>query len=153
MDLLQLAKEVAERVETEASRIKVAVSVTVADPHGNVVLQHRMNGALGFSMLFSERKAYTSAMTRKNTSDIFPLVQPGKELFHMMSQERFCAMGGGAPLDLGGDFYGAVGVSGGTVDEDVSILERALKIDWPIEGRMNLTLQPFTHERANSHGR
>ena len=127
MDLLSLAKDIAARVEAESARTNVPVTVTVIDVHGNTVLQHRMNGALAFSMLISERKAYTSALIRVRTADLFALVQPGKELYHLMSQERFCAMGGGAPLTHDGEFVGGVGVSGGTVAEDIGILEAALK--------------------------
>ena len=128
MDLLSLAKDIADWVEAESVRAEVPVTVTVIDVHGNTVLQHRMNGALPFSMLISERKAYTSALIRVRTADLFHLVQPGKELFHLISQDRFCAMGGGAPLEHGGTIVGGVGVSGGTVAEDIGILEAALKL-------------------------
>jgi len=128
MDLLFLAKKIAVLIEQEADLVKVPVTVTVIDVHGNMVLQHRMNGAPAFSMLISERKAYTSALIRVRTADLFHLVQPGKELFHLISQERFCAMGGGAPLEQGEEFAGGVGVSGGTVAEDVKILEAALRL-------------------------
>jgi uncharacterized protein GlcG (DUF336 family) len=126
MDMLSLAKDIADRVEAEANRANLPVTVTVIDIHGNTVLQHRMNGAFAFSMLISERKAYTSALTRVRTSDLFHLVQPGKDLFHLMSQDKFCAMGGGAPIEFEGVAVGGVGVSGGTVTEDVEILEAAL---------------------------
>ena len=59
MDLLTLAKNVADRVEAEALRaegLPVAVCVIVDVP-GNVVLKHRMNGAPTFSIDISERKA------------------------------------------------------------------------------------------------
>ena len=62
MDLLKSAKELASRVEAEALRTKLPVSVSVVDIHGNIVLKYRMNGALAFSMGISERKAYTSAL-------------------------------------------------------------------------------------------
>ncbi|MDR6635115.1 uncharacterized protein GlcG (DUF336 family) [Phyllobacterium sp. 1468] len=126
MDLLSLAKSIAGLVEAESVVANVPVSVTVIDIHGNIVLQHRMNGALAFSMLLSERKAYTSALVQMRTADLFPLVQPGKELFHLMSQDEFCAMGGGAPLHYGGKVIAGVGVSGGTVEQDVAILDAAL---------------------------
>ena len=57
MDLLAVAKRIADRVEAEASRAKVPVAVCVIDVHGNVVLHHRMNGAPAFSIELSERKA------------------------------------------------------------------------------------------------
>ncbi|MGO7957423.1 heme-binding protein [Rhizobium leguminosarum] len=116
-----------EQMEEEASAAKMPVTVTVIDVHGNSVLQHRMNGAIAFSMLISHRKAYTAALTQKRTSDLFDLVQPGKELFHLMSQDSFCAMGGGAPLVHDGVVVGGLGISGGTVAQDIGILEAALQ--------------------------
>ena len=127
MDLLMTAKALAERVEAEATKAKVPVAVCVIDVHGNLVLQHRMNGSPVFSLEISERKAYTSALVRMRTADLLPLVQPGYPLFPLMSQGRYCAMGGGAPLTSGGEVVAGVGVSGGTVEQDVAILEAAIR--------------------------
>jgi uncharacterized protein GlcG (DUF336 family) len=126
MDLLALAKNTADRVEAAASRAKVPVAVCVIDVHGNVVLKHRMNGAAAFSIELSERKAYTSALVRIATAELLPLVQPGQALFPLMAQPKYCAMGGGAPLTSEGEVVAGVGVSGGTVEQDVAILEAAL---------------------------
>ena len=50
-----------------------------------------------------------------------------------MSQGKYCAMGGGAPLSSDGERLGGVGVSGGSVEQDVAVLEAGLeKPDlWP----------------------
>jgi uncharacterized protein GlcG (DUF336 family) len=127
MDLLASAKNVAERIEAQSLRAKVPVAVSVVDIHGNVILKH--SGAPAFSIELSERKAYTSALVGLRTADLFPLVQPGQELFPLMglSGGRFCSMGGGAPLTSGGQRIAGVGVSGGTVEQDVDILESALR--------------------------
>ena len=127
MDLLALAKEIAERIEAEASRAKVPVAVCVIDVHGNVVLHHRMNGAPAFSIELSQRKAYTSALVGMRTAELLPMVQPGQALFALMSQGQYCAMGGGAPLTREGQAIAGVGVSGGAVDQDVAILEAGLR--------------------------
>jgi uncharacterized protein GlcG (DUF336 family) len=127
MDLLSVAKKIADRVEAEAARTKVPVSVSVIDTHGNIVLQHRMNGALAFSMELSERKAYTSALVRLRTADLLPMVQPGQPLFPLMAQSKYCAMGGGAPFTGADQVMGGVGVSGGSVEQDVAILEAGLR--------------------------
>jgi uncharacterized protein GlcG (DUF336 family) len=129
MDLLAFAKTVADRVESAASRAKTPVAVCVIDPHGNVVLKHRMSGASAFSIELSERKAYTSALVGMRTADLLPLVQPGQPLFPLMTvaQGRYCAMGGGAPLTSDGQVIAGVGVSGGTVEQDVAILEAGLR--------------------------
>ncbi|MGY4418185.1 uncharacterized protein GlcG (DUF336 family) [Bradyrhizobium sp. JR6.1] len=125
MDLLALAKDIADRVEAQSARSRVPVAVCVIDIHGNVVLKHRMNGAPAFSIEIAERKAYTSALVGLRTADISPLVQPGQDLFPLMglSGGRFCSMAGGAPLTNEGQLVAGVGVSGGSVAQDVAILE------------------------------
>ena len=88
-----------------------------------------MSGAPAFSIELSGRKAYTSALVGMRTVDLLPLVQPGQPLFPLMtvSQGRYCAMGGGAPLSSEGQVIGGVGVSGGAVEQDVAILEAGLR--------------------------
>jgi uncharacterized protein GlcG (DUF336 family) len=54
-------------------------------------------------------------------------VQPGQALFPLMSQGKYCAMGGGAPLSSEGERLAGVGVSGGSVEQDVAILEAGLR--------------------------
>ena len=73
MDLLTIAKKIADRVEAESFKQNVPVAVTIIDIHGNVVLTHRMTGAPAFSLELSERKAYTSALVRMRTADWSPL--------------------------------------------------------------------------------
>jgi uncharacterized protein GlcG (DUF336 family) len=127
MDLLAFAKTIADRIEGEATRAKVPVAVWVIDIHGNVVLHHRMSGAPTFSIDLSERKAYTSALVGMRTANILPHVQPGQPLFPLMSQGSYCAMGGGAPLTSEGQVIAGVGVSGGSVEQDVAVLEAGLR--------------------------
>ena len=129
MDLLKRAKALTERVEAEATKAKVPVAVCIVDVHGNLVLQHRMNGAPLFSLEISERKAYTSAFVRMRTADLLALVQPGQPLYVLptVAGGRFCPMGGGIPLTEDGEVFAGVGVSGGTAEQDVAIVEAALQ--------------------------
>ena len=128
MDLLITAKKIADRVEAESLKQNVPVAVTVIDIHGNVVLVHRMTGAPAFSLALSERKAYSSALVGIRTSDLVPLVQPGAELYPLLavSGGRYSAMGGGVPLTSEGEVIAGIGVSGGTTDQDVAIVEAAM---------------------------
>jgi uncharacterized protein GlcG (DUF336 family) len=127
MDLLAIAKDIADRVEEQALRSEVPVAVCLIDIHGNVILKHRMNRAPAFSIELCERKAYTSALVGVPTADLLPLAQPGQALFPLMSQGKYCVMGGGAPLSSEGELVAGVGVSGGTVEQDVAILEATLR--------------------------
>jgi uncharacterized protein GlcG (DUF336 family) len=129
MDLLTTAKALAERVEAEATKTKIPVSVCVIDIHGNLVLQHRMNGAPAFSMEISERKAYTAALVGVRTADLYPMTQPGAPLFALLplAGGRYTAMGGGVPLLHDGQLYAGIGVSGGTNEQDMAIVEAAVQ--------------------------
>jgi uncharacterized protein GlcG (DUF336 family) len=128
MDLLTIAKEIADRAEAESIKQEVPVAVTVIDTHGNVVLTHRMAGAPAFSLELAERKAYTSALIGISTDDLVPLVQPGAELYPLLavSGGRYSAMGGGVPLTSDGQVIAGVGVSGGTTEQDIAIVEAAM---------------------------
>ena len=129
MDLLTTAKDIADRVEAESLTQNVPVAVTVIDIHGNVVLTHRMTGAPVFALEIAERKAYTSALIGIRTADLVPLVQPGADLYPLLaiSGGRFTAMGGGVPVTSEGQMIAGVGVSGGTTEQDIAIVEAAMK--------------------------
>ena len=129
MDLLTIAKKIADRVEDESVKQNVPVAVTVIDIHGNVVLTHRMTGAPAFSLELAERKAYTSALVGLRTADLVPLVQPGEALYPLLavSGGRYSAIGGGVPVTSDGEVIAGVGVSGGTVEQDVAVVEAAMK--------------------------
>ncbi|MEY9876269.1 uncharacterized protein GlcG (DUF336 family) [Streptacidiphilus sp. MAP12-33] len=129
MDLLTTAKAIADRVQSESVKQNVPVAVTVIDVHGNVVLVHRMPGAPVFALEISERKAYTSALVGIRTADLVPLVQPGADLYPLLTIAggRYTAMGGGVPLTDDGKVIAGVGVSGGTTEQDIAIIEAAMK--------------------------
>jgi uncharacterized protein GlcG (DUF336 family) len=128
MDLLTIAKNIAHRVEAESVKQNVPVAVTVIDIHGNVVLTHRMSGAPAFSLELAERKAYTSALVGLRTADLVPLVQPGQALYPLLAVAggRYSAIGGGVPVTREGQVIAGIGVSGGTVEQDVAIIEAAM---------------------------
>ena len=129
MDLLTSAKNIADRVEAESEKQELPVAVTVVDTHGNIVLTHRMSGAPAFSLELAERKAYTSALIGMRTADLVPLVQPGADLYPLLavSGGRYSAMGGGVPITSDGQVVAGVGVSGGTTEQDISIVEAAME--------------------------
>ena len=88
-----------------------------------------MTGAPAFSIELSERKAYTSALVGMRTADLVPLVQPGGELYPLLAVAggRYSAMGGGVPFTSEDQVIAGVGVSGGTTEQDIAIVEAAMR--------------------------
>jgi hypothetical protein len=129
MDLLIIAKEIADRVEAESMKTKC----TRRGYHHRHPRQRHSHPphdrSAAFSLELSERKAYTSALVRMRTADLVPLVQPGAELYPLLavSGGRYSAMGGGVPLTNEGQVIAGVGVSGGTTEQDIAIVEAAMK--------------------------
>ena len=126
--LFETAKRLAQLVEDRALARRVPITISVVDVHGNLVLKHRMAGAPLISLEMSERKAYTSVCTSMATKDITPLAEPGQRMYTITSVVggRFVAFGGGVPLLQGKEVVAGVGVSGGTTEEDIEIIESAL---------------------------
>jgi len=118
---LQAALKVVKAAERKAVKIGVPMVVAVADAGGNLVAQHRMDGALLASIQISLNKAYTAVATKMSTSDLAGPSQPGQPLFGIQSCDngRIVIFGGGQPLMANDEVVGGIGVSGGTVEEDV----------------------------------
>ncbi len=129
MDLLEAARQLASLVQEEARRVRVPVTFCAIDIHGNVILKQRMMGAILVSIEMSERKAYTSAALPMRTADMTPLAQPGHDLYTLASVAggRHTMLGGGVPLYLDGKHVAGIGVSGGTTEQDIEIIESALR--------------------------
>lgn len=122
---LEAAREAVDAALVHAGELGVDAAVTVVDQGGHVVTMSRMDAAAIIAVRMSADKAYTSAVTRMPTADWHPLVQPGESLFGLTSAEagRIITFGGGLPLEGEGGVVGAIGVSGGSVEEDVAIAE------------------------------
>jgi hypothetical protein len=76
-----------------------------------------------------------------------------------LAQACYCAMGGGAPLSRQGERVAGVGVSGGTVEQDIAILEAALGDDEAVVGQADATpagglvspaVRPQQHSRSQT---
>nr|WP_158203592.1 heme-binding protein [Halomarina oriensis] len=117
------AKRVVEHAEGKANRLGIAATVSVVNAEGTPVAIHRMDGATLVSVEVSREKAYTAAATEKPTADLTAASQPGGDVYGLASADRnrLAVFGGGVPLDRDGTVLGAVGVSGGSVDEDVAV--------------------------------
>lgn len=122
---LDTAKALVEASEQHAEEIDVPSVITVANSEGNLIAQHRMDGAWLPSVTISENKAYTSAGLEMPTHELEEATQPDGPLYGLQTtdHERLVIFGGGIPLEQDGEVVGAIGSSGGMPDEDVEVAQ------------------------------
>lgn len=106
----------------------VAMSVAVVDGGDQLVAFERMDGADLVSIGLARDKAFTALVNRMPTRDLAPLVQPGAEFYgyDSVAGGRMIVFAGGMPLERDGVLVGAVGVSGGSSDEDQRAVDAAI---------------------------
>ncbi|AUV80896.1 DNA polymerase III subunit delta' [Salinigranum rubrum] len=126
---LDAAKTMIDAAEDRAADIDVPMCIAVMDDGANLVAFHRMDGALLASVDIAQNKAYTAVTIELDSATVGDLAQPGEELYGIggTNDGRIVTFGGGVPLEVDGDVVGAVGVSGGSVEEDVTVVEAAVE--------------------------
>ncbi len=126
---LALAQRLAAAAEERATRMGVPMVIAVVDASGLPVLLHRMPGSLLASVEIAPNKAWTANAFRNTTAALGALAAEGGPLPGLASGNsgRVVLFGGGAPLTVDGAVIGALGISGGTVEEDVVVLNHCME--------------------------
>lgn len=121
---LTRATKVVDAAIEKAGAIGQPMNIAVVDDGGHLVAFARMDGAIKASIDISIRKARTSILMNAPTAALMPLAQPGAELYGLeQTSGGLVIFGGGIPLTVDGVVIGAIGVSAGSVDQDVSVAE------------------------------
>ncbi len=104
----------------EARRLGVPMACAVVDQGDQLVAFERLDGADLVTVRLALDKAYTALVNRMSTADLAPLVQPGTEFYgyDSLAAGRMVVFGGGRPIEMAGVLVGAVGVSGGSAEQD-----------------------------------
>lgn len=125
MITLEEAQRVVSAAEQKAGEMGRPMNIAVMDAGRNLVAFHRMDGAWVASTDIAIDKAFTSAGRGLTTRKIGEMAQPGQPLFGINTTNggRIVIFAGGIPLMRDNEVVGAIGVSGGTVDEDHEVAE------------------------------
>ena len=120
---LKLALALMEKVEAEAARMGVKAVVAVSDASGRPVAVHCMDGAYIGSYDIAVNKTYTAVAFQMPTHALAELAAPGGSLYGIQNtnEGKIVIFGGGEPLYLGDELIGAIGVSGGTAEQDTRL--------------------------------
>jgi uncharacterized protein GlcG (DUF336 family) len=123
--LLEEAQTVIRAALEKAEEIGQPMNVAVVDNGSNLKAFARMEDAWLGSVDIAINKAFTSVSFLMPTQDLAEMTQPGQPLYGLETTNngRVVNFAGGIPLMRDGEVAGAVGVSGGTVDQDQEVAE------------------------------
>jgi glc operon protein GlcG len=122
---LSAAQRVADAAIAQARSEGVAACIAVCDPSGEPIVTIRMDGAPRLSAGVALNKAYSvTAFNGMPTHAWWPLLADDDALVHGFTHTpRLVVFAGGVPIQVGGALVGAVGVSGGSSNQDRLIAE------------------------------
>jgi ATP:cob(I)alamin adenosyltransferase len=121
---LEACDRMVEAGMERAREIGVPMVLAVVDQNGDVIESRRMDDALIVSVTLAPHKAYTAATIRLPTAELAKAAQPGESLYGIdVNLPKITLVGGGVPLKKDDKVVGAVGVSGGSVAQDVAVAE------------------------------
>jgi glc operon protein GlcG len=122
---LATAKKIALAATKEAERIKINVIIAIVDTGGHLIYLERFDKAQFGSIDVAVHKARCSVAYKRPTRAFEEAVNSGK--INLLTLDDICAVEGGLPIIQGGKIIGAIGVSGGTTQEDGQIATAAIR--------------------------
>jgi uncharacterized protein GlcG (DUF336 family) len=127
---LQEARVVVDAAAAKAEEIGVPMNVAVVDAGNNLSAFVRQDGAWLGSIDIAQGKAYTARAFDMPTKALVPEVQPGGSLFGIEASNdgRLIVFAGGIPITDGDEVVGAIGVSGGSVEQDQEVAEAGVAV-------------------------
>jgi uncharacterized protein GlcG (DUF336 family) len=125
---LSEAQAMIAAAEKKATEIKLPMNIAVVDSGGNLIAFGRMNGSILVSIGISIDKAWTAAAVKLPTSVLGDVSQPGKSLYgiNTTNNGRVVVFGGGLPVKAKDQVIGGIGVSGGSVEQDIEVAQAGL---------------------------
>lgn len=116
------AETVVAAAKAKAGEIGQPMNIAVCDDGGHLLAFARMDGAIKASIDISQRKARTAVLMNLPTDALSEVTQPGAELYGLeWTAGGLVSFGGGMLLTRGGETIGAIGVSAGSVAQDMEV--------------------------------
>jgi uncharacterized protein GlcG (DUF336 family) len=114
--------------EKKAVELGIPYNIAVVDAGGGLVAHVRMDNAWLGSVEIAINKAWTARAFDAATEDLAKMTQSGQQGFGLntTNNSRVVIFGGGIPIKIDGVVIGAVGASGGSVEEDIMVARAAV---------------------------
>jgi uncharacterized protein GlcG (DUF336 family) len=125
MMTLQKAQGIIEAGIAKAKQIGQPMNIAVVDAGANLTTFARMDGAWLGSIDIAINKAFTAKAFDISTRELGRNSQSGDQFFgiHVSNHGRVMIFAGGIPIKSKGEIVGAVGVSGGSGEQDHAVAE------------------------------
>ena len=124
---LEKARKIIRAGEKKAKEMNLSAVFAVVNSEGNLIIEEKMDNAILVSVEVAYKKAYTAAALKLDTRDLTALVQPGAMFYGLQSDPKYIVFGGGMLLKVDGKIVGAIGVSGGSAQEDIEIAKACVE--------------------------
>jgi uncharacterized protein GlcG (DUF336 family) len=120
------AAKIVEAAVAKAKSLNVPQIVAILDESGLLKAFYRMDGAPLISIDVAQNKAYT-ALLGAPSQDFFNRIKEDPALLAGVPHiPRIVTFGGGLPICVDGAVVGAIGVSGGSVEQDIACAQAGL---------------------------
>ena len=120
---LETAIKFSKAAIKKSNELGIKVVIAVTDKNGNLILLNRMEDSLIASIELAGKKAYTSVVLNMCTSEV---LKCGLDEIVSSMEGKIVAFGGGLPVRINGKLIGGIGISGGTVEQDIEIAQYAV---------------------------
>ncbi len=125
---LDEVRKMLEASGREAHRCGKPSTTAIVDFGGHLRGLERPEGGRIANVDIAIKKAWTAIAFKRPTAMVRAIMMPDAMAYGLQhTDDRICMVAGGFPIVEDGEFLGAVGVSGGTIDEDIACCVEALK--------------------------
>lgn len=115
---LEQAKKILTGAEANARSQNLPMAIAVVDNAGQLVAFTRMDNTQTGSVAVAQDKAVSAAMYRRPTKVFQDVLAAGGAGLRILTLRNANAVEGGIPIVVDGKVMGAVGVSGGSAEQD-----------------------------------
>ncbi|TFD27688.1 MULTISPECIES: GlcG/HbpS family heme-binding protein [Cryobacterium] len=123
------ARIIISAAEAKVSEVGQPMNIAVVDAGGNLISHVRMDGAWLGGIDISINKAFTARAFNIQTKDLGDNSQPNQQYYGIQASNngRIVIFAGGIPLTRNGEVIGAIGVSGGSGEQDQAVAQAGAK--------------------------
>ena len=126
---LNESRQVVQQARAKAIQLNVNVNIAILDTAGHMKSFERMDDAFLGSMDIAIKKAKTASLFRTSSENVGEYLKPEAGTYGMTATNAgLVGFAGGLPILKNNEIIGYIGVSGGTVSEDLQIATAGAEI-------------------------